>query len=168
MTEECNCLPLKQILNCPFETSESMLFFQNFVRTGFTAQEAYWPALESLGERAGRPGVPFQWLHTDGLSPWSKLFPSLPSTQDFVWESPPCILLQGFANMAGAAVVSPALCSGDVALSSQARSPGFPSGRPAPCQQCKMTSVSLSWAQGLGVAVCADHFALLGKIHDCL
>lgn len=84
MTEECNCLPLKQILNCPFETSESMLFFQNFVRTGFTAQETYWPALESLGKRAGQPGVSFQWLHTNGLSPWSKLFPSLPSTQDFV------------------------------------------------------------------------------------
>lgn len=30
MTEECNCLPLKQILRYPFKTSENTHFFQNF------------------------------------------------------------------------------------------------------------------------------------------
>lgn len=30
MTEECNCLPLKQILSCPFKTCENTQLFQNF------------------------------------------------------------------------------------------------------------------------------------------
>lgn len=78
MTEECNCLRLKQILSCPFKTSENTQFFQNFFRTGFTASETYWPGLESAGvlgcKNVGQSGTAFQCLETDDLSPSRELF----------------------------------------------------------------------------------------------
>lgn len=47
MTEECNCLPLKQIPSCPFKTSENMHFF--FKISGVSASATCWPVLESAG-----------------------------------------------------------------------------------------------------------------------
>lgn len=52
MTEECNCLALKQIPSCPFKTSENMLFF--FKISGVSALATYWPALESAGVLEGK------------------------------------------------------------------------------------------------------------------
>lgn len=80
MTEECNCLPLKQILSCPFKTCENTQFFQNFFGTGFTASETCWPALESAGvlgcKNVGQSSPALPCLETD-ISPLAgSCFPS--------------------------------------------------------------------------------------------
>lgn len=82
MTKECNCLPLKQILSCPFKTSENTRFFSKFL--GCQPQRLtgrHWSQQESWGVSVlGSQALP--------SSAWREIicFRShiLLSTQDFV------------------------------------------------------------------------------------
>lgn len=158
MTEECNCLPLKQIPSCPFKTSENMHFFQNF--WGFSLRKL----LASTGvsrspwvQSAGQLGTAFKCLHADDLSPGGELFSHLhPSFHPGVCPS-----------RIGACCVQPS-AAGWVVSRAETPLPGVPAmhtcvgtywmlrfwGPSTPAQRLEPVSVThghlISWHPGVG------------------